>query len=125
MLKIEEITSTRQANFKFENHCFGACAVAAKEIANGQTVKFDVFTRPNKNDSCEMRYKTSFYFGLYNIDEKPALRVSHCTNLDAPSTHSLIASWYDCANDPIFISARLTMFLMREGSDWFINTEIQ
>jgi hypothetical protein len=116
----QQITSTRQINFAFDTHCFGACANAAKDIANGNTVKFDVFTRPNKEDSTELKYKSAFYFGIADIDGKPALMVSHCSDLDAHQSHSLIASWNDSANDPVFIAARLTLFLSREGSDWFI-----
>lgn len=119
-----QITSTRQLNWDFNTHCFGACANAAKDIVNGNTVKFDVFTRPNKEDSTELKYKTGFYFGIMDIGGKPALRVSHCTDLDAHQSHSLIASWNNAANDPVFIAVRLAMFLSHEGSDWFINPKI-
>ena len=34
--------------------------------------------------------------------------------------NSLIASWNDAANDVVFIAARLSLFLTREGSDYFI-----
>ncbi len=119
-MKIQEITSTGQMNFSFENHSFGAAAIAAKRIVNGEIVGFNVFERPNKNDSMELRYKTRFYFGLYEIDGTPAFRVSNCKDLDASGSHSLIASWNDAANDVVFIAARLSLFLTREGSDYFI-----
>lgn len=120
----QQITRTTQLDFKFNNHCFGACGYAAIDIAKGDTVKFDVFKR-NPLVSTELEYKSTWYFGLFDIDGKPALRVSNTPDLDASGTHSLIASWNDEANNPVFISARLVLFLMREGSDWFINSTPQ
>ena len=73
-MKIQEITSIGQMNFSFENHSFGAAAIAAKRIVNGEIVGFNVFERPNKNDSRELRYKTRFYFGLYGIDGTPEIK---------------------------------------------------
>lgn len=119
-MTIKDVKSTRQVNWKFENHCFGGCAIAAQKIAAGETIYFDVFNRPNKEDSTELKYKTRFYFGLVDIDGSPALRVSNSTNLEDSGTHSLIPSWNNQAADPVFIAARLTLFLCREGSDWFI-----
>ena len=123
-MQVQGITHTHQLNWQFDTHSFGACAKAATDITAGQTVKFDVFTR-SKDDSTKLHYVNSFYFGLMDIDGTPALRVSHCTNLDAHETHSLIASWNTEANNPVYISARLTMFLMREGTDWFINPQFR
>lgn len=119
-MNIKDVKSTRQLNWKFENHCFGGCATAAQKIAAGETVYFDVFTRPNKEDSTELKHKSRFYFGIVDIDGSPALRVSNSTNLEDAGTSSLIPSWNNQAADPVFIAARLTLFLCREGSDWFI-----
>lgn len=123
-MQVQDITHTNQLNWQLETHCFGACAVAAKQIVNGETVKFDIFRR-SKEESTRLTYVKSIYVGLYEIDGSQALRVSHCTDLDAHKTHSLIASWSKQATDPVFISARLAVHLMREGSDWFINAQIQ
>lgn len=123
-MRQDQKTSTGQFDFKFNNHCFGGCAFAAVKIANGDTVKFDVFKRLNKEDCRELTYQTSFYFGLLVIEGTPAFRVSPNTDLEAPQSHSLIASWNNEANNPIYIAARLTLFLTREGSDWFLDDNI-
>lgn len=119
-MNTQQFTNTRQFNWQFTNHCYGAAAIAAKRIAEGETIYFDVFIRPNKNDSTEMKFKQRFYFGIVNIGDKPALRVSHSKDLMDHSTHSLIPSWNEQAIDSATIAARLTLFLAREGADWFI-----
>lgn len=121
-MRVQDITNTNQLDWSFGSHCFGSCAIGAKEIVEGKIVKFDVFQRGAV--STLLSYVNTFYFGLVEIDGTPALRVNNSTNLDANGSHSLIPSWYKEANDPIYISARLTLFLMREGSDWFINNKI-
>ena len=115
----EHITHTQQLNWNYYTHCYGACATAAKKILNGDIVRFYVYNRDDKNDSTKLKYKGCFYFGLSEIEGNKALRVNSIPDIQGQNSHSLIPSWYDEANDPVFISARLVLFLMREGSDWF------
>lgn len=124
MLQIQQVSSTRELQWNFENNCFGACATAAKMIAKGETAAIHVFERPDKQDTTKLSYKQCFYFGIADIEGRKALRVSNCEDLTAAGSHSLIASGNKSAKDPVFISARLCRFLTHEGSDWFINPEI-
>lgn len=122
-MSVKERTDTAQMNFGSHQQGVGAVALAAKRIAKGETIYFDVFTRPNMPDNFRIiKHKGRFYFGVLKLlpERKNALRVSHCEDLDAFGTESLIATWQAGAKDPVFIAARITQFLMREGSDWFI-----
>jgi hypothetical protein len=121
-----ETTTTKNLYFSFENQGFGAVAIAAERIAKGEAICFDIFNRDNKTDSCELTYKGKKYFGLHDIGSDDeidiAFRVSDVQNLDANGSHSLIASWYRTQVDnPIYIAARLQLFLTREATDYFIN----
>lgn len=118
-----QINDVSQLDFSFEKQGFGAVATAAKKIANNEMVVFDVYNRDNKSNSKELTYKRTFYFGLYDLRHPNgvAFRKSLNSNLDDSGSHSLIPSWYgEIVKDSVFIASRLQMFLMREGSDYFL-----
>ncbi len=127
-MKTKQITDVNQLDFSFENQGFGAVAIAAKKIADGEIVSFDVFDRKNKANSKEVTYINTFYFGIFDLGKPDgfAFRVSENQNLDIIGSHSIIPSWYgNIVKDPVFIAARLQLYLMGEGSDFFINTFLQ
>lgn len=118
--------------FRFETHGIGAAGYAAKRIAQGETVSFDIWNRI-KDDNDFLTIKREFvkrvYIGLSKLDDEPegrdtALRVSHCSDLQAHQTHSLIASWQgnDITGDPVFIAAEIVSYMMANKYDnYFIN----
>lgn len=122
-MKVQEIMNVGDFDFSFEKQGHGAVATAAKRIANGETIIFDVFNRENKENSRELTHKGTFYFGLYDLGQPDgvAFRTSVNKNLDCAGSHSLIPSWYGhITKDPVHIASRLQLFLMREGSDYFL-----
>src|SRR6185436_3719612 len=123
-MKQSEKTHNHQFDFAFTSHGYGAAAFAAKEISEGKTVKFDVFNS-GENKMVDLVYKETWYFGKVEVDKGQfAIRQSDSKNLMAPESGSIIPSWYTKeVQDPAYIAARLTLYLMRAGNFWFINNE--
>ncbi len=115
------IISTSSIEWTFENHGFGAVALASKLIADGETVYFDCYNR-NPLNSTEMIFQARHYFGLMDIDKYPALRTSSTSYLDAVGSHSIISSRKEkhITTDPVFIASALMQFLRAQYIDFFI-----
>ncbi len=122
--------------FRYEKHGAGAAGYAAKRIANGEIVSFDIWQRI-LDDSQFLTVRREFvkkvFIGLCELDGEPegknvALRVSHIPDMEAHQSHSLIASWngVDIAKDAVFIAAEIVSFMGCQGTNgrsvnYFIN----
>lgn len=117
-------------DFRRESHGPGAVAIAAKLISEGKTVSFDCYKRVKDDNAfltIKREYVDTFYFGIMDLKEgiegrSIAVRISHCSDLDAVNSHSLIPSWTprEITSDPVHIAAELMLFLSRHD-DVFIN----
>lgn len=114
---------TSQFNWKFETHGSGAIMVATKQILEGKTVSFDCFKRGET--STDMIFQKTEFIGIaHDEDDGDMLRVSHCNDLFAHSTHSIIASWYgELVHNEALIAATIAMYL-RCYSDFFLNETV-
>ena len=112
--------------------CFrsGAAAIAAKLIAQGKIISFDMWERVEISfANCVRHYKGTVFIGLTKLeDENPgrniAVRVSHNKDMQAHQSHSLIASWYgnEIATDPVHIASAIVSYMAAHKADnYFLN----
>jgi len=113
---------TSQFTWTFNTHGYAGVASAAKQIAAGETVRFECYNRRNPNDRTEMTLEAVLFFGLAEIDGRPAVRESKTKDLFASGTHSVISSGHDpvMVKDPVFIAAALMGFLRTQYVDFLL-----
>ena len=117
--------------FSFTKHGVGAAGVAAKRIATGEIVSFDIWMRIKDQNGFTVssrQFIKTVYIGLAKLeDEKPerntALRMSNTHDLLAVNTFSLLASWdgNEISTDPVFISAAIAHYMGIYNYDYFLN----
>lgn len=113
---------TQQFDWTFESHGSGCMIPAVDRILNGKVVAFDCYNRGES--STDMLFQKRIFIGIINDeDDGNMLRVSHCNDLLAHSTHSIIPSWYgELVSNPVLIAASIVNFL-RAYSDYFLLPE--
>lgn len=99
---------TQDFNWSFASQGAGAIAIAAKEIAAGKTVKFEMYNR-DAQDKTIMNLAFAAHYGICEIEGHPALRESISLDLAACGSHSVLPSWYaaEIVTDPVYIAAML------------------
>lgn len=120
-------------SFEYTNHGTGAAAIAAKKIAKGETIRFDLWkikrSIENVFSPIEREYIKTVYIGLDNIKDndgtmKKCLRCSSTTNLNDHLSFSLIPTWKsEYAEDPVFIAAEISAYMCINKIDNYFVSE--
>ena len=112
-------------DFIYENHGSGAAAIAAKLIAQGKIISFDMWERVEISfANCVRHYKGTIFFGLENNAGDISARVSLSHNLASSGSHALIASWHgeEIATDPVHIASAIVSYMAAHKVDnYFLN----
>lgn len=102
-----------------DRHGRKAVVESVKRILAGEVVKFNSYER-ELNNSAKLIHCETVYIGLSKIEGEKALRKSHCEDLEAHLSHSLIPSWEpENAIDPIHIGVAIVEYF--NGKDIFTN----
>lgn len=111
--------STRDFDWSFDTHGAGAIVKAVDQILSGAAVSFDCFT--SGEESTDLIFEKTEFIGIGKDEDGAALRVSHCKDLYAHNSHSIIPTWYgDRVINPVLIAATIATYF-KNYRTFFIN----